>query len=104
MGGGVQGGLSPITYRDLTCIKHLCITNYYSVVPPAVLVPAIDVAVPDNTGENVTYTCTSPPPGLILLWEVDNLQITPSRVASFQDQGIFIMNTTTLIFTEQVSQ
>jgi hypothetical protein len=37
----------------------------------------------------------------MLLWEVDNLQITTSRVQSFEDRGIFIENESTLVLTQQ---
>ena len=69
------------------------------------MVPAADQNVPNNTRENVTYSC-SVAAGLNLVWQVDNLQITARMLPAFLDLGIITRGPdgSTLVFTEDVSR
>ena len=68
---------------------------------PPVVEPPSGQAVPNNTTHNVSYSCTVAAE-LSQLWQVDNLQVTPANIPSFEMRGVFIERDTILVLAEQV--
>ena len=82
----------------------LSVRSPAQISPPTVL-PASDQNVPNNAGNNVTFSC-GVANDLNLVWEVDNLQITPRTLPAFQDRGITTdgVDGSVLVFTDAVSE